>query len=62
MMSQTNTTLSSAIYASGSDLFLEKDGVDVKLMNHSEGKCGYEALALMLGIDQERIFAYLNNL
>jgi hypothetical protein len=44
------------------DLQLSKELVEVYRMEHHEGKCGYLALAMMIGLEPAQIFDYLNDL
>lgn len=44
------------------DLQLSKELAKVLPMAHDEGKCGWQALAIMLALDPEQIFGFVANL
>jgi hypothetical protein len=62
MFTTSETTTASNV--NHEDLLLRKDKVTVKFMRHDEGKCGYQALANMVGFDDDvkRIFPFLLDL
>lgn len=61
VITETETCATSCSNNNGTlpGLLLSKEGVRVRHMDHSQGKCGYNAVAILMEIDPEKIFDFL---